>query len=204
MDIDFSQLSANQAYFTMTQAILPRPVAWVLSEHGNGEYNLAPFSYFSAVCSDPPMIMISIGHKPDGSLKDTYRNIVERNNFVVHLAHSDQAEAVTLTARTLAEGESEVALAGLDLVPFTNSVLPRVEGARIALDCELHEVKEIGNKPQFLVFGRVKNLFVDDVAVTTDAKGRMKIAADKVDPLGRLGGSEYVTFGDILHIPREV
>lgn len=202
MDIDFSQLSANQAYFTMTQSILPRPVAWVLSEHANGEYNLAPFSYFSAVCSDPPIIMLSIGHKPDGSLKDTYRNIIERNHFVVHLAHSGQAEAVTRTARPLPEGESEVLLAGLELESFTNSSLLRVKGARIAMDCELYEVKEIGNKPQFLVFGLVKHLYVDDSAVTTDAKGRMKIAADKVDPLGRLGGSEYVTFGDILNIPR--
>ena len=203
MDIDFSKLSANQAYFTMTQAVLPRPVAWVLSEHANGEHNLAPFSYFSAVCSDPPLIMLSIGHKPDGSLKDTYRNIVERNHFVVHLAHSGQAEQVTRTAKVLPEGESEVGLAGLSLVPFANSPLPRVEGARIAMDCELYEVKEMGNAPQFLVFGRVKNLFVDDCAITRDEKGRMKIAADKVDPIGRLGGSEYVTFGEIISIERE-
>ncbi|MEH6579088.1 MAG: flavin reductase family protein [Amphritea sp.] len=203
MDIDFSKLSANQAYFTMTQAVLPRPVAWVLSEHENGEHNLAPFSYFSAVCSDPPLIMLSIGHKPDGSLKDTYRNIVERNHFVVHLAHSGQVEQVTRTAKVLPEGESEVGLAGLSLVSFANSSLPRVEGARIAMDCELYEVKEMGNGPQFLVFGRVKNLYVDDCAVTLDDKGRMKIAADKVDPIGRLGGSEYVTFGEIISIERE-
>ncbi len=203
MDIDFSSLSAQQAYFTMTQTVLPRPIAWVLSEHGNGAYNLAPFSYFSAVCSDPPLIMLSIGHKPDGSLKDTYRNILERPQFVVHLAHRGQAEQVTQTARVLPAGVSEVELAGLRLVPFTHSPLPRIDGARIAMQCELYEVKEIGNAPQFLVFGRVKHLFVDDCAVSHDAKGRLKIAADKVDPLGRLGGSEYVTFGEVLSIARE-
>jgi len=204
MDIDFSQLSRNQTYFTMTQSVLPRPVAWVLTEHANGEYNLAPFSYFSAVCSDPPLIMISIGRKPDGELKDTYRNIVERKKFVVHLAHREQAEVVTKTAKVLPEGESEVQYAGLDLVPFTNSPLPRIKGARIAFDCEVEEVKEIGNGPQYLVFGRVKNLYIDDIAVGQDDKGRMKILAEKIDPLGRLGGSEYVTFGEILDIPREV
>lgn len=204
MDINFSELSSNQAYFTMTQTILPRPVAWVLSEHENGKYNLAPFSYFTAVCSDPPLLMISVGHKPDGELKDTYRNILERKNFVVHLAHSGQAQQVTRTAKTLPQGESEVEDAELNLLPFANAPLPRVEGARIAMDCELYDVQEIGNKPQYLIFGRVRNLFIDDVAVAVDAKGRMKVDAKKIDPLGRLGGAEYVTFGDILSIPREL
>ena len=203
MDIDFSELSASQTYFTMTQSVLPRPIAWVLSEHENGEYNLAPFSYFSAVCSDPALIMISVGHKPDGELKDTYRNILERKNFVVHLANSEQAREVTRTARTLPQGVSEIADADLALTTFKNAALPRVVGCRIAMDCELFEVKEIGNGPQYLIFGRVRNLFLDDRVVTADDKGRMKIDARAVDPLGRLGGSDYVTFGEILSIPRE-
>jgi len=202
MDIDYSKLSANKAYFTMTQSILPRPVAWVLSENAIGGYNLAPFSFFTAVCNDPPILMLSVAHKTDGAMKDTYNNIISRKNFVVHLAHRGQAQQVTQTALELPENESEVEHAGLSLVPFNNSSLPRIDGARIAMNCELYDVKEIGNAPHFLVFGRIKNLFIDDDAVELDTKGRIKIAADKIDPITRLGGSDYMTFGDIISISR--
>ena len=148
MDIPFDTVSSSEAYFALTQTVMPRPVAWVLSEHKNGEHNLAPFSFFSVVCSDPPIIMISVGHKPDGSLKDTYRNIVERNNFVVHLAHSGQAHKMTQTSKTLPEGVSEVREAGIALTSFNNSPLPRIEGCRVAMDCELYETREIGNEMQ--------------------------------------------------------
>ncbi|WP_255611472.1 flavin reductase family protein [Marinobacterium arenosum] len=187
----------------MIQTIVPRPVAWVLSEHGNGEYNLAPFSYFAPVCSDPPMVMISLGHKPDGSLKDTYRNILERQHFVIHLAHRELAEAVTRSARVLPEGESELALIGMETVPFEGSPLPRLAAARVALSCRLHEVKEVGNGPQYLVFGLVERIWLDDAVVGQDAKGRTKVHADRIDPIGRLGGNEYVTFGEIVDIPRD-
>ena len=71
MLINLKELSTPQVYFTMTQTVLPRPVAWILSENENESYNLAPFSYFNAVCSDPPLIMVSIGLQDDGRDKDT-------------------------------------------------------------------------------------------------------------------------------------
>ncbi|MBR9869208.1 MAG: flavin reductase family protein [Oceanospirillales bacterium] len=203
MDIPFDTISSSAAYFTLTQTVMPRPVAWVLSEHKNGEHNLAPFSFFSVVCSDPPVIMISVGHKPDGSLKDTYRNIVERNNFVVHLAHSGQAQKMTQTSKTLPEGVSEVKEAGIVLTPFNNSPLPRIAGCRVAIDCELYETREIGNAPQFLIFGKVRNMFIDDAIVSVNDKGRLNVDARMLDPLGRLGGADYLSFGDIISVPRE-
>lgn len=203
MDIPFDTVSSSEAYFALTQTVMPRPVAWVLSEHKNGEHNLAPFSFFSVVCSDPPIIMISVGHKPDGSLKDTYRNIVERNHFVVHLAHSGQAQKMTQTSKTLPEGVSEVKEAGIALTPFNNSPLPRIEGCRVAMDCELYETREIGNAPQFLIFGKVRNMFIDDEIVSVNDNGRLNVDARMLDPLGRLGGADYLSFGDIISVPRE-
>ena len=66
----------------------------------------------------------------------------------------------------------------------------------------LYEIKESGPLPQSLIFGRVRSLYVDDDVVSKDGEGRLKIHAEKIDPLGRLGASEYVTFGEILSIPR--
>ena len=67
MILDLSELKPAQVYFQMIQTLVPRPIAWVLSEIEQNKYNLAPFSYFNAVCSDPPLIMLSVGKKPDGS-----------------------------------------------------------------------------------------------------------------------------------------
>lgn len=202
MHIDFSGLSPGQIYFTMIQTLVPRPIAWVLSENAAGDFNLAPFSYFNAVCSDPPLIMLSIGRKPDGDPKDTRVNIEQRGHFVVHIAHRELARAVTESSATLAYGDSEVARLGLATVPFDGSPLPRLADCRVAYACERYEIREIGNARQTLLLGRVNSLYVDDAAVTTDAKGRTKIDATRLDPLGRLGGSEYSTMEGVISIPR--
>ena len=202
MNIDLSELTANQVYGAMVQTVLPRPVAWVLTKNAKAGYNLAPFSYFNAVCSEPPLIMLSIGRKPDGSDKDTRVNIRERKAFVIHIAHRELAEAVTASAATLPAGESEVEELGLQTVAFEGSPLPRLAVCRVAFACELYEYRELGPRAQALILGRVGRLYVDDALVTRDAKGRPVVAAKQMDPIGRLGGSQYVTFGQVLDIPR--
>ena len=74
----FSDLNPSERYHIMTQVVIPRPIAWVLtandgdqSNHSSSRFNLAPFSYFNAISSDPPLVMMSIGKKPDGEEKDT-------------------------------------------------------------------------------------------------------------------------------------
>ena len=202
MYIPFDQLSTDNIYFTMTQIVIPRPVAWVLTDNGNRKFNLAPYSYFNAVCSEPPLILISAGKKPDGSFKDTRINIENRKHFVVHIAHRELAEPMTQTSRTLPHGESELDWVDLKLAEFTGFSLPRLADCRIAMACDLYEIKEVGSLPQSLIFGRVKSVYLDDSVCEEDARGRLKIHADRVDPIGRLGGSEYVTFGRIISIPR--
>lgn len=202
MYIDLSAQSPSQTYFLMTQTLVPRPVAWVLSENEDASLNLAPFSYFNAVCSDPPIIMVSIGKKPDGSPKDTRLNIQERKQFVIHIAHEELAPLVTESSATLPAGESEVEKLGLETVPFEGFGLPRLADCRIAYACELHEIQEIGNTQQAMILGEIKAIYLDDSVVGEDEKGRLKVAAEKLNPLGRLGGTEYVTFGEIVSVPR--
>ena len=81
-------------------------------------------------------------------------------------------------------------------------MLPRLAACRIALACELYDFRELGPRRQALILGRVNRLFVDDTVVITGARGLVRLAADKVQPVGRLGGSQYVTFGQVLDIPR--
>ncbi|MCW8902663.1 flavin reductase family protein [Sedimenticola sp.] len=202
MIIDLDDLSTSETYFAMTQAIIPRPIAWVLSENRAGDYNLAPFSYFNAVCSDPPLIMISLGKKPDGTPKDTRVNIEARGSFVVHIAGVEQIQPLNASSATLPSGESEITHLGLELAEFPGSRLPRLAECRLAMACELYEVMELGPVPQALVFGRLTHLYIEDGVAEQDSKGRLKIHADRLNPLGRLGAREYFAGGKIITLPR--
>ena len=113
MHIDLSSLTPVQTYATMTQTIVPRPIAWILTENKTGSYNLAPYSYFNALSSDPAMAVMSVGVQLDGGLKDTRINLEERDFCVIHIAHREMAEQMTATAATLDPGVSEVSQLGL-------------------------------------------------------------------------------------------
>lgn len=202
MYIDLSELTESQIYFTMTQTVIPRPVAWVLSENESGSFNLAPFSYFNAVCSDPPLVMISIGRKPDGSAKDTLVNIEQRSDFVIHIVSRDLIDPMNQSSATLPAGESELDASGLKTTGMPGCRLPRLSDARIAFACERYEVHKIGGIPQSLILGRISGIHVDDKVVEADEKGRTRVLAERVDPIGRLGASEYVSFGEKIRLFR--
>ena len=200
MHIDLSTLSPVQAYALMTQTVIPRPVAWILTENDDKGYNLAPFSYFNGLASDPPMIMISFGLAPDGALKDTRANIEKRKEFIVHIAHREMAEPMTKSSATMPANESEVEMLGLPLAEMPGSDLPRLADCRIAYACEYDSVHMIKN--QAIVFATLKHLYAADSVVGEDEKGRFRVNAVDVDPLGRLGGGEYFGAGDLIYVER--
>jgi flavin reductase (DIM6/NTAB) family NADH-FMN oxidoreductase RutF len=146
--------------------------------------------------------MISIGKKPTGENKDTVTNLIERKQCVIHIAHTEQASSVNETSRTLAHGESELEYVDLGLAEFEGFDLPRIKECRVAYACDLYDIQEVGNAPQSLVFAQIRSVFVNDEIVGKDAKGRAKIEADKLNPLARLGGSEFVENGRIFSVPR--
>lgn len=198
MIINFSDYSTSQRYHIMTQSIIPRPIAWVLTNSTNGNnnrdnLNLAPFSYFTAISSDPALLMLSVGKKPNGDIKDTLTNVLKNKKMVIHIAGENLADVVTQTAASLEHGDSELATMSdeiLKTVPFEGFTLPRLAQCDIAYACELFEIKEIGDVPQTLIFVEIKQLYVSP-KVTTVNDGRVKIHADSVNPLARLGASEY-------------
>lgn len=202
MLIDFEKTKPNQRYAMVSQTLIPRPVAWVLSENEDRSFNLAPFSYFNAVASDPPLLMISIGRRPDGSLKDTHRNIERTGQFVIHIPAFSQAEAVNVSSATLAAGESEVDHLKLETSEFPGSPLPRIKNAPVAYSCETFQIQAIGSTPMAMILGEIKQVFVDDNLITQKENGRIKIDAGRLDPLARLGGTEFAQLDDSLSLDR--
>lgn len=196
MLIDLSTLASDTVYHLMTQVIIPRPIAWVLTDNGttgdNGQpsYNLAPFSYFNAIASSPPLVVMALSNKPDGSHKDTRRNIAERGHYVVHIPRHDQAHQVSDSAATLAHGESELARLQLATTAISGFPLPRLTDCAVAMACRLYQLTEIGNTPQALIIGQIEQLYVDPAAVT-EHNGRVTIDPAVINPLARLGANQY-------------
>jgi len=203
MYIDFTSLSPNAAYFTIVQSLIPRPIAWVLTENDHGHFNLAPFSYFTAVSSKPPLLMISLGKKPDGSAKDSRVNLEKRRQCVVHIASQDQLDALNASSKSCVADISEVDTLDLELTEFTGFDLPRLQACPLAFACDLYEIQEMGDTPQALIFLLIKGLYVaDEVGELVGEKARLKIDAQRVDPIARLGAGEYAGLGDLTLLKR--
>lgn len=220
MIIDLAALSAAECYVWMTGAVIPRPVAWVLTENDDGDsgkdggdnndnngnndndekggnYNLAPFSYFNALCSAPPLVGVSFTAGDGGAAKDTLANIRRRQRFVAHIAPMTMLDAVNDTSAPLPYGESELSRAGLQTADFWH--LPRVVGCPVAIACKLSRevaLHKDGANEQILVLGEIMRMFVDDAVIADDDKGRAAINAAKVNPVARLSAGNYAGLGD--------
>lgn len=185
----------------MTQTVIPRPIAWVLSDNGNGSYNLAPFSFFNVITADPPIIMISVGWKDATTHKDTWINIQESSDFVVHIPTETDAKSMVATSQTLPHGVSEVDKLGLGLEAVSDQRLPRVVGPKVAYFCEKYSIQEIGQSRQGLILGKVNCMWFDD-NIVQQHKGRLIIDPVKVNPLARLGGQGYSLLAEPFEIKR--
>ncbi|RUO31752.1 flavin reductase family protein [Aliidiomarina sedimenti] len=210
MILSTDSMSPEQIYHTTVQTLLPRPIAWVLTEHESGHYNLAPFSYFTAISSDPALLMFSVGDKAPGEGKDTKVNIARLPYFTVHIPSFRHAEAVTETSRTLPAEQSELQRIGLQLTDFEGFSMPRLADCSVAFGCSLHDIQPVKGAPQSMVFGRVEHIYIADQCarneVVTKADGsssqRLTVDATAIDPLARLGGNQYGRLGETLSVPR--
>src|ERR1700679_3487635 len=151
MLINCNQYSSDQLYFLMIQLVIHRPIAWVLSDNGNGTYNLAPFSFFNAIASNPPILMLSVGWKDEVLRKDTWVNISERKNFVVHIPSGEQVHDVSNSSSVLPHGVSENDQFHIPLENVEGWPCPKVKSAKIAFLCEKYAIHEIGEDPQALI-----------------------------------------------------
>lgn len=172
-------------YRLISGAIIPRPIAWTSSRNEDGEDNLAPFSFFNIVSHSPPILMFAPVDREEG-LKDTPRNVLETEEFVVHIATRDLAEAMNETSATLPPGESEFDRADLTRADSRTVTPPRVAESPVAFECSLYEMLDVGGST--MVLGEVEWVHVDD-EVTTDGK----LDVGKLDAVGRLSGSLYAT-----------
>lgn len=201
MIIDMQTQNRAQCYQWMTQAVVPRPVAWILTANDDGGFNLAPFSYFNALCSAPPLVGVSMSRKPDGDAKDTLHNIRARKQFVVHIAQASQLEDLNRSSATLDYGDSEVNRLNLETESFGES--RRLSDAPVAMLCALHrEIALDETDDQKMILGEIKLLYAADRVMDTDAKNRPFISGEKVNPVARLSAGNYALLGEYITLQR--
>lgn len=188
MEWDPSDRPAKENYRFLTSAVAPRPIGWVTTVSPAGVVNAAPFSWFNTVCPDPPMVMLSIGSRADGSPKDTYRNIRDTKEFVVNAVTREAAEPMVATSAEYAPDESEVGALGLATVPARAVRPPRLAASPVHLECVLDRELVLGRGgDHHLVLGRIVHIAADDAVL--DAKGNVDPA--KATFVARMGGANY-------------
>lgn len=200
MLFDFDKLPPQQRYKLLVSTVVPRPIAWVVTQDTAGQLNAAPFSFFNVLGEDPPTVIISIGGRKPGDAKDTGNNIRETGEFVVNLVGYDNARQMVETAIDFDHGIDELAEAGLTTVASTRVKPPRIAESPVAMECEKLMTIELGVR-RVLVLGKVLAMHVRDDCVL-DAN-RNYIDTAKLDLIGRMHGAGwYGRLSDRFEIPR--
>lgn len=202
LSFDPASLSTGTIYRLMISGIVPRPIAFVSTIDANRVVNLAPFSYFNAVSSDPPCLMFSVTRKNDGSKKDTLLNVESSRQFVVNTVSEWMAEPMNHCSGEYPFGVSELEKAGLSAVESTRVAPPRVKESPVHFECELERIVEIGEaKPgaASIVIGRIVMIHAAEGAYDPD---RGALRADALRPLARLGGLSYGRTREVFDLPR--
>lgn len=191
MEIDLSTSDQRDIYKLMIGCIVPRPIAWVATVDRTGNRNLAPFSFFNGIGSNPPALSISINHHTGraSGQKDTLRNILDQREFVVNIVTEATAAAMNETATTYPEGIDEFAVAGLTPAPSLTVRPPRVAESPVSFECSLHTTVPVGEGPgsSTLVIGLIRHIYIRDDVI--DERGYIDI--HRLEPVGRLAGNSY-------------
>jgi flavin reductase (DIM6/NTAB) family NADH-FMN oxidoreductase RutF len=200
MLIEVAGADPDAVYRVLIGVVTPRPIAWVTTVDAQGRVNLAPFSFFNVFGSRPPVVVFSPALRPDGSKKDTLRNVEATGEFVLNAAVAELAEQVNLSSAELPPGQSEAELAGLALVPSLRVRPPRVASAPAHLECVLRQVIRVGEGPGAanLVLGEV--VLIDVVDAVLDGRGR--VDPRKLRTIARLGGDYYCHTSDLFQMRR--
>jgi flavin reductase (DIM6/NTAB) family NADH-FMN oxidoreductase RutF len=194
-DLDPEKLGARPFYKLLTSVIVPRPIAWVSTRSAAGVDNLAPHSFFTVSCVDPPMVQFtSVG------VKDSLTNVRETGEFVVCIATEPMFEQVNASGTNFPAGVDEFAEVGLTAEPSRFVAPPRVAESPVALECRLEQALTLGDST--VVIGRVLHAAVNTDLFDGDAHDGGLPTIDRLRPLARLGRDEWSTIGEILEITR--
>jgi flavin reductase (DIM6/NTAB) family NADH-FMN oxidoreductase RutF len=203
MDVAPSELAHRELYNILINAVVPRPIAWVSTLSASGQPNLAPFSFFNAVCAKPPLLAFAPGMRPPKKaeaaadataghpgvhVKDTLRNVRDTREFVINLVTFELAEAMNLTSGEYEASVNEFEFANVASAPSTIVRPRRVAESPVSFECKLHQILDFNPEPEgsSLVIGQIVSIHINDPYIKDGRLDR-----DSFDLVGRMGGMQY-------------
>ncbi len=198
MELDFAIIPPRDRYKILTAVVVPRPIAWVTSMSPAGLVNVAPFSFFNAMGSQPAIVALGISSRGKGVPKDSFKNIQDTREFVVNLVTYAARETMNRTAADFPPESSELTALGLETRPAVVVKPPRLALSPVHLECRLATIVEVGHNR--VTIGEIVHVHVAD-EFYDPAKGY--VASERLDLIGRMHGRGwYARTTDLFEMPR--
>ena len=177
--------------------VAPRPIGWISTISKSGQVNLAPYSFFNGVSTDPNIVMFA-----SGGHKDSLVNVEETGEFVCSLATYDLRDEMNQTSAALAHGENEMDFAGIEAAPSKLVAPPRVAASPVALECKYIQTVKMPIKSKsgiiyHVVFGHVIGVYINDNVIIGGL-----VDVKKMCPLARLGYHDYSVVDEVFSLTR--
>ena len=160
MLFDFAETEPALRYKLMSQTIVPRPIAWIVTE--DRTLNIAPFSFFSGIASEPPTVMVAIGHKKDGSPKDTLHNLRMTKKCVICSVTPDALQKMHFSSAELSADQNEAEKFEIETVKILEDYPPMIKGAPTALFCTLSQEVILDGSKTIPLFLQIEHMHLDD------------------------------------------
>jgi len=204
MHFDLARIGEQNAYKLLISSVVPRPIALVTTVDGDGRINAAPFSFFNAVSSRPPVVVLGISPGDPGSpggdgYKDTERNIRDTGEFVVNLVDEAIAERMNVCAVDFPTEIGELEKADLHPLASVGVRAPRIAEAPVSFECQRITGLSLGSQSTLEV-GRVIHIHIRDGMVDPE---RFYVQTDKMRLIGRMHGRGwYARTTDLFEMNR--
>jgi flavin reductase (DIM6/NTAB) family NADH-FMN oxidoreductase RutF len=210
MNVIPSEILHSELYGILLNSVAPRPIAWVSTLSASGQPNLAPFSFFNAMCVNPPLLGFAPGLRqpkqanasngePRGEPKDTLRNVRETKEFVVNIVTYELLQAMNVTSGEYDPSVNEFELAKVTPAPSRIVRPARVAEAPVSFECRLYQILDFSPAPtgSSLVIGEIVSIYMGDAHIKNGRLDR-----NSLDLIGRMGGILYTRTTERIELAR--
>ena len=192
------EIATNDLHQFLLGSVAPRPIAFVSTRDENGQDNVAPYSFFNAFSSNPPILVFSSNRRvSDNTTKDTLYNIQKTKQCVINVVNYDIVRQMAVASVQFDSGISEFEMTGLTPIPSDYIDVPRVKESPVQMECEVQEIVTLGDEggAGHLILCKVLCMHINENVITDN-----RIDPDKIDLMGRMGRAYYVrASGDAIH-----
>lgn len=185
----------NEKYKLMAQTIIPRPIAWVVTEN-DGVINVAPFSYFIGLSSDPATVLISVGEKSNGTPKDTLANIRKNKKCTICMVDEKNLQKMHFSSKELDADVSESDLFDIQTDKVCTHYPPMIKDVPCAYFCDFNQEIDLGGGSTIPLVLDVKHIYVGNEVISDKQKMTIEFKA-----VSRIGKS-YASIGEEIVAPQ--